>query len=183
MNRTLLFGAGAASLATLAWVFLKIGFVFFGGGFLLIPLLHHEVVVNRGWLTQTQFVDGVAISQLTPGPVAILATFCGFFRGGIAGALVATVCVFLPAFVLMVTMTGIYERARRMDGVRRVMDGFLPAIVGLLAASACDIGRATLLTPWHAVVGTVALIALVRFNVSPALLILAGAIAGMLIGK
>lgn len=179
----LIFGAGAASLIDLAWVFLKIGFVFFGGGFLLIPVLHHEVVIYRGWLTQTQFVDGVAISQLTPGPVAILATVCGFFRGGVTGAVIATICVFLPAFVLMVTLTRIYERARQMDGVRRVMDGFLPAIVGLLIASALDIGKTTILTPWHGLIGVVALVGLVRFNVSPALLILMGAIAGALIGR
>ncbi|MBM3493537.1 MAG: chromate transporter, partial [Armatimonadetes bacterium] len=130
----LLFGAGGSSMFGLAWVFLKIGFVFFGGGFLLIPLLHHELVVNRAWLTQTEFIDGVAISQLTPGPVAILATFCGFHQGGVVGAVVATVFVFLPAFALMVVMTRVYERARQMDGARRVMDGFLPAIVGLLIA-------------------------------------------------
>ncbi len=183
MTRGWLVGAGWGSLAGLGWVFLKIGFVFFGGGFLLIPLLHHELVVNRGWLTQAQFIDGVAISQLTPGPVAILATFCGFFRGGVVGAIIATACVFLPAFALMVTMTRVYERARRMDGVRKVMDGFLPAIVGLLVASACDIGRTTLLTPWHIAIGAAALVAIVRFNVSPALLILAGAVAGTLIGK
>jgi chromate transporter len=181
--RRLLFGIGVGGMGTLAWVFLKIGFVFFGGGFLLIPLLHHELVVSRGWLTQSAFIDGVAISQLTPGPVAILATFCGFVRGGVVGAAIATVCVFLPAFVLMIVLTHVYERARRMDGVRKVMDGLLPAIVGLLAASAFDIAKATILTPWHALLGLAAVVVLIRTNVSPALLILAGALAGVLIGK
>ncbi len=183
MGRSLLFGVGAKALGSLAWVFLKIGFVFFGGGFLLIPVLQNELVRHRGWLTQAQFIDGVAISQLTPGPVAILATFCGFVRGGVAGAVIATVAAFLPAFALMCMLTHIYERARQMDGVRKVMDSFLPAIVGLLVASAVEIGKASILTPWHAVLGFVALVAFARFNVSPALAILAGAIAGVLIGK
>jgi chromate transporter len=181
--RSFLFGVGAGSLGHLAWVFLKIGCVFFGGGFLLVPLLHHELVTGRGWLTQTQFIDGVAISQLTPGPVALLATVCGYHRGGAAGAVLATVCVFLPAFAVMVALTRLYERARQMEQVRKVLDGFVPAIVGLLVATAADLGRTTAITPWHVGLGALALVAMVRFSVSPALLILAGAIAGLLIGK
>ena len=100
--------AGGSSLATIASTFLKVGCVFFGGGFVLVPILQQKLVSTLGWLTPTQFMDGVAISNLTPGPIAVLATFTGFHLYGISGALVATLCLFAPAFVLMTVLSHEY---------------------------------------------------------------------------
>jgi chromate transporter len=183
LSRSLVLGIGWSALAHLGWVFLKVGFVFFGGGFLLVPLLHRELIQNLHWMSQKEFVDGVALSQLTPGPVAILATFCGFQRGGAVGALLATVCVFAPAFALMCFMTGVYGRVRDLAPVRSAMQVFPPAIVGLLLAAALDLGRPIVTGAVPVIVGVVSLIAMVRFNVNPALLILGGALVGLATGR
>jgi len=82
--------AGTMSLATLGWTFLKVGCVFFGGGFVLVPILHQRMVEQLHWLTGQEFLDGVAISNLTPGPIAVLATFTGYHLHGVVGALLAT---------------------------------------------------------------------------------------------
>jgi chromate transporter len=128
----------------LAWVFLKIGLIFFGGGYVLIPLLHHLMVDQYRWLTLREFLDGVALSQITPGPLAILATFTGFRAGGFWGGLVATVFIFLPCTALMLFISSRYERFSSMEIFRETLDGVLPAIVGLVAAAAWNLGITSL---------------------------------------
>lgn len=176
----LVHGLGVSGLAHLTWVFFKVGFVFFGGGFLLIPTLHRELVVHLGWLSPREFVDGVAMSQLTPGPVAILATFCGYARGGTLGAVFATMSVFTPAFVLMIGLTKLYDRMREMEPVRAVMSVLPPVIIGLLLAAALDIGKTVPLSPLPIVVGIIALAAMLRYNVNPAILIILGCVIGVI---
>lgn len=170
------------SLFQSSLVFLKIGFLFFGGGFLLIPILNRELVTHLQWLSPREFVDGVAMSQLTPGPVAILATFCGYRQGGVLGAILATMLIFLPAFVLMVVLARMYARFEQFPSVRTIMGVFPAAIVGLLAATALDLGRPVMVSPIHLVGAIAALVALVWLRVPPALLIVVGAIVGMVTG-
>lgn len=133
-------------IGKLAWIFLKIGLIFFGGGYVLIPLLHRIMVDQLHWLTPGEFLDGVALSQLTPGPLAMLATFAGFKAGGVAGALVATVVLFIPCTLLMLFLASRYERLRSMELVRATLDGILPAVVGLVAAATWNLGVTSLLT-------------------------------------
>lgn len=134
-------------IATLAWVFFKTGLIFFGGGYVLIPLLHRMMVDQYRWLSLNEFLDGVALSQLTPGPLAMLATFSGFRVGGVPGALVATAAIFLPCTLLMLAITSRYEKFRSTEVFRTVLDGILPAVVGLVAAAALQLGRTSLSTP------------------------------------
>ena len=168
----------APSLLMLAWVFLKIGLVFFGGGFVVIPVMHHELVTNLHWLTDRQFVDGTAISQLTPGPIAVLATFAGYQVAGVPGALVGTAAIFLPGSVLMVFLSRSYEALKNHAAARKILNTLIPVIVGLLVAAALQIGRTTVSGWADIAVMAVALVALVRFKVSPALLIIAAALLG-----
>jgi len=133
-----------AGVLKLAWVFLKIGMIFFGGGYVLIPLLHRIMVDQYHWLSLREFLDGVALSQLTPGPLAMLATFTGFRVGGFWGGLIGTVCIFLPCTVLMLVISGHYERFRKMELLRNALDGVLPAVVGLVAAAAWNLGATSL---------------------------------------
>ena len=133
-------------LLKIALTFLKIGLIFFGGGYVLIPLLHRIMVDNYRWLTLKEFLDGVALSQLTPGPLAILATFAGFRVGGIPGALVGTVCIFIPCTALMFFFANRYERLRNMELVKKTLDGILPAVVGLVASAAWSLGTTSLLS-------------------------------------
>src|SRR5512137_1774890 len=98
------------SLFSLAWIYLRIGMLFVGGGYVLIPLLKHIMVDQYGWLTLRQFLDGLALSQLTPGPLAMLATFTGFRAGGFMGGLVATLFIFIPCVLLMLVIGRNYHR-------------------------------------------------------------------------
>ncbi len=133
-------------LVTIAWTFLKIGLVFVGGGYVLIPLLHRIMVDQYHWLTMKEFLDGLALSQLTPGPLAILATFVGYRAGGFAGALTGTVCIFLPCTALMIFLTRRYERLRNVRLIREVLDGVVPAVVGLVAAAGWKLGSTSLVS-------------------------------------
>lgn len=136
------------ALLTIAWIYLRIGLMFVGGGYVLIPLLNHIMVEQYQWLTLRQFLDGLALSQLTPGPLAMLATFTGFRAGGFPGALVATICIFFPCIVLMLAVGRNYERLKKIDLISSTLNGLLPAVVGLVAAAAWNLGVSSL-TGWR----------------------------------
>lgn len=133
-----------ASLLTIAWIYLRIGLMFVGGGYVLIPLLNHIMVEQYRWLTLRQFLDGLALSQLTPGPLAMLATFTGFRAGGFPGALVATTFIFIPCVVLMLVVGRNYDRLKKIDIIGSTLNGLLPAVVGLVAAAAWNLGVSSL---------------------------------------
>lgn len=168
-------------IATLAWVFLKTGLIFFGGGYVLIPLLHRMMVDQYRWLSLTEFLDGVALSQLTPGPLAMLATFSGFRVAGVPGALVATAAIFLPCTLLMLIITSRYEKFRSTDVFRTVLDGILPAVVGLVAAAALQLGKTSLSTPRDLLL-LAAGFALLNFTrINPMIVILGAGTIGLLL--
>lgn len=169
-------------LLTLAMVFLKVGVVFFGGGFVLIPVLHQQLVTQLGWLTPQEFIDGVAISQLTPGPMAVLATFTGYRVAGIPGALVATVALFLPATLLMWGISHFYQQLRQVTAVKDFLAGVNPAVVGLILAAAIALAPSSLHwdRPLSLVLGAIALVLLTRFKWHPAFVLAIGALTGTL---
>jgi chromate transporter len=171
-----------AALVKLAGIFLKIGVIFFGGGYVLIPLLHRIMVDQNAWLTQREFLDGLALSQLTPGPLAMLATFTGYRAGGFIGGLIATVCIFLPCTLLMLAIGRHYRKARSMAIIRQSLDGLLPAVVGLVAGAAWKLGSTSLRNPLDFVL-LVAGIALLGFTRTPPVLAILGAgLLGLLLG-
>jgi chromate transporter len=142
------FGAAAPAspLLALSATFLKIGFVFFGGGFVLIPLLRDRLVTQLGWLTPQQFLDGVAISNLTPGPIAVLATFAGYHMAGVAGGLLSTAALFAPAAVLMLAIGRGYGRYKDDERVQRILGAINPAVAGLVLSAAVLLGRGALVS-------------------------------------
>lgn len=166
-------------MLTLAWTYLRIGMIFFGGGYVLIPLLQHLLVNQYKWLSLQEFLDGVAISQLTPGPLAMLATFTGVRVGGFFGGLIATVCIFLPCVVLMLFVGRYYARLKEIDLIRFTLNGVLPAVVGLVASAAWSLG-ATLgsLREWIILVAAFCLFRWTKVN--PMLMILGAGLLGML---
>ena len=137
---TILPAIGAAtagvSLSEIAISFVKIGCVFFGGGFVLVPILHQNLVTVLHWLTPQEFLDGVAISNLTPGPIAVLATFTGFHLHGVSGAVVATLSLFAPAFILMTLLSHEYARFKEGQRFQDFLAGVTPAVVGLVVSAA-----------------------------------------------
>lgn len=170
----------ATGLAGLAAVFFHIGLIFFGGGFVLLPVLHDRLVGRLGWLSPREFIDGVAISQLTPGPIAVLATFAGYHRQGVAGALVATAALFLPGFLWMLFLSRQYELRRDQPLARRFLAGVNPAVAGLVLSAAFVLGRGSM-TSWpHWAAAIVAFLLLTLARVHPAPVMAAAALAGWL---
>jgi chromate transporter len=170
----------AVGLGSVSWTFFKVGLVFFGGGFVLIPILHQRLVTELAWLTQREFLDGVAISQLTPGPVAVLATFVGYRLNGVLGALVATVALFVPAVVLMLMVSHFYQQFRHATQARDFLAGVTPAVVGLIASAALALspGAISYQKPMSLLVCGLALVMLVRWKWHPAFVLMFGAVFG-----
>ena len=119
-------------LFDLAALMFRIDLFAFGGGFASVPLMYHEVVDVRSWMDGETFMNGIALGQVTPGPIVITATFVGYLLYGIAGAVVATASVFLPSFLMVVGVVPYFDRLRASDYFRRCMSSILASFVGLL---------------------------------------------------
>lgn len=127
-------------LATLAGIMFKVGLISFGGGYVMIPVLQWEVVDRLAWLSLRQFLDGILLSYVTPGPLIILAAFVGFITSGFLGAAVATVAIFLPPILLILALTPIFQKIKAAPSLRRVIQGILDALVGMLALVTVQLG-------------------------------------------
>lgn len=179
----------AASVATntsllgIFLVFLKYGAVTFGSGYVLFALLQTDVVQTYHWLTTQQLVDAIAISQATPGPVNTVATFIGYLVAGVGGAVVATVGIFLPGFVLVPFLGRIVRLVNTHLWARAFLDGVNVAAVGLIAAVAVQLGRAALVDPITAAIAVIALAVLLRFPLAAPALVIAGGVAGIIVSR
>ena len=111
---------------------MKIDLFAFGGGFASIPLMLQEVVNVRGWMDSKTFMDGIALGQVTPGPIVITAAFVGFLTYGLAGATIATIAIFTPSFVLLILGSHIFTRLQQSTLFNRAVKGILASFVGLL---------------------------------------------------
>ena len=172
------------NLLRLALVFGKIGAVVFGGGFVMIPFIQREVVQHYGWLTQQQFVDAIALGQITPGPILISATFIGYKVQGLIGAVVATLAVFLPSFLMTALAAHQLARLRRNPRIAGFLRGVLPAVVAMLVMAAITIGRATLWFDWRLLLlACAALLLLVRFKVDAVYVVIGAGAAGFLLER
>lgn len=165
-------------LGSVVWVFLRIGLVFFGGGFVLLPVLHAHLVTELGWLTPREFLDGVAISQLTPGPIAVLATFAGYHLAGVPGALAATAALFAPGTAFMLFLCRQYERRRDEPWARRFLAGVNPAVAAMVLSAAFVLGQGHFGSWRSAAALGAAFLLLTALRVHPALVLAAGAAAG-----
>jgi chromate transporter len=176
-------GLGSTTLLGLFLVFLKFGAVSFGSGYILFAFLHADVVQGYHWLSDRQLVDAIAISQATPGPLFTVATFIGFIVAGTAGAVVATVGIFLPGFVLVPFLERIVRLVNRHQWARAFLEGVNVAALGLIAVVAIQLGRTSLVDPLSVVIAGVAFAILVRFPLAaPALVIAAGSV-GVIAGR
>jgi len=154
-------------LLTLSTIFLRIGSVTFGGGLVMAPLIESEVVETHHWLTHQEFADAFALGQITPGPVLITATFVGYRVAGTLGALIATISIFLPAFLMTIAAASSLRRFRDNEQVQAFLRGVAPAVVGLLVAAALSMGRSGI----HSWVGIsimlLSIFTLIRFRPNP----------------
>ena len=136
--------AFAPVLAQLNLIFMKVDLMAFGGGFTTIPLIQREVVDRFGWVTTREFIDGIALGQVTPGPIVITATFVGYKAGGLLGALLGTIAVFFPSFVILTALAPHYDRLKRSRPIQLIVRGILAAFLGMLLLVAYHFGREAL---------------------------------------
>ena len=163
--------------------YLKIGFFGFGGGYAMISLIYNEVVVQNGWLTAAELADVAAISQMTPGPIAInCATYVGYsVTGTVWGSLLATIAVCLPSLTLMMLATKFYFRLRDNRQFKGAMSGMKPMMIGLILSSALMLfGEATFIDWKSWIIFALCFIASVK-KVNPILLIALSAVAGIVL--
>jgi len=177
------------SLGMMAAVFLKIGAVLYGSGYVLLVFLRADFVERLGWLTDQQLLDAIAIGQVTPGPVLTTATFIGYLLGGWPAAVVATVAIFLPAFVFVALSGPLIPRLRQWRWTAALLDGVNVVALGLMAAVTLQLTRAAL---WDEplrlfggpavalaiVIAVIAAVLLMRFRVNATWLVAGGALVG-----
>ena len=178
--------AGATGVAAVVpgmWplflVFLRIGSIVFGSGYVLLAFLRADLVVHRAWVTDAQLVDAVAIGQVTPGPVFTTATFLGYLLRGPAGALVATVGIFLPAFILVAISGPLIPLIRRSTTASAFLDGVNVASLALMAAVSYQLGRSAIVDWLTAALVIASAVLLLRFRINSAWLVLGGAVIGI----
>ena len=168
------------ALASLGLVMMKVDVFAFGGGFASVPLMFREIVDVRHWVAGNVFMDGIALGQVTPGPIVITATFVGYQAAGLAGAIVGTVCIFLPSLFAVVLLEPWFDRLRSSARFQAATRGLVLSFVGLLASVTVQFGR---LVHWNlssVLLAASALTALL-FKIDVLWVVLAGAIASMIV--
>ncbi|MBZ5572956.1 MAG: chromate efflux transporter [Acidobacteriia bacterium] len=168
------FGLGALFL-----VFLKIGAILFGGGYVLVALIRSNLVARLGWISERQLLDAVAMGQVTPGPLSTTATFIGYLLGGFPGATLATVAIFLPAFVLVAISGPLVPRLRQSPMAGAVLDGVNVAALALITVVAWQLARAAVIDWITLVLAGVSVWLLMRYRVNSVWLVLGGAAVGL----
>jgi len=169
------------SLWKLGWFFLKVGFVLYGSGYVLIAFLEGGLVQELGWITQAQLLDAVAIGQFTPGPVLSTATFIGFLIEGIPGAVVATLGIFLPAFLLVGMLNPLIPALRSSVWVSTFLDAVNASAVALMAAVSIEIGLQVLIDPVSIAVALIAAVAVFRYRIGSVWIVLGGGFLGFVL--
>jgi len=174
--------AASISLPSVVGVFLyflKVGAVLFGSGYVLLAVLRADLVEHLHWLTENQLLDAIAVSQGTPGPFFTVATFVGYVIAGWKGAVLATLGMFLPAFVFVAVTAKYLPRLRKSPMAGAFLDGVNTAAVALMAFVGWQFARATMLSVMPIAMAAVAVILVMRFRVNSAWLVLGGALVGM----
>lgn len=167
-------------LDQLFFIFLKIGAVLYGSGYVLLAFLRNDFVLRLGWLTDQQLLDAVAIGQFTPGPVFTTATFIGYVLAGVPGAILATVGIFLPSFCFVALLNRIVPYLRRSVWTAVLLDGINVAALGLMAGVTWQLGQEAIVDGVTLLLAVGAIIVLFRFKLNSAWLVLGGGIVGLI---
>jgi chromate transporter len=181
LTHTLGTTAASFGLWPLFLVFIKVGSLLFGSGYVLLAFLRADLVERLHWLTEGQLLDAIAVGQIIPGPVFTTATFIGFVLRGYPGAIVATVGIFLPAFFFVALSGPLVPRIRKSVTAGAFLDGVNAASLSLMTAVTWQLGRASLIDWLTVAISAISLMLLMRFRINSAWLVLGGAIIGLLI--
>jgi chromate transporter len=177
-------GSTTVGATSISWIsvflfFLKIGCVLYGSGYVLLAFLQRDLVERNQWLTSQQLLDAVAIGQVTPGPVFTTATFIGYLLAGNAGAIAGTIGIFLPAFVLVWVVNPWVDKLRQSSWASGFLDGVNAASLGLMAGVTYTLGRAAVVDWLTIILVILSAIAVFRFKINSAWLVLAGGVVGL----
>jgi len=161
------------------WVFTKIGLFSYGGGNAVLPLIRQEVVINNLWLKSSEFNDLVAISQVTPGPIAInAATYIGYRLGGFWGSILANLGIILPTFIMMLLITRAFMKFKHNEYIQNIFSGILPVTVGLIASAAVMVSYGSFIDFKSLLIFVGVFIAGYKYKVNPIVLIIISGLLG-----
>ncbi len=172
--------ANSILLLKLFTTFAGMSLFLFGGGYVFIPLMQNTVVVSTGWLTQQEFVDAIAMSQIMPGPIVLSTVFIGYKIAGLLGALVATIGIFLPPGILMIAGTHVLNRIKQSALIKAVLRGIRPAIIGMIASAVVTVGMSAQHHWVSLLIFAAALLAQLRFKLDVVWVIPTAGLAGLL---
>lgn len=167
-------------LLQLSWVFFKIGTFVFGGGIVIVPFVEDEVVYKYAWLTHREFIDAVTLGQITPGPIVISATFIGYRVSGFLGAVVATVSVILPSFIMICLATEGIKKFKESKVLASFFHGARAAVIGMVFEAALSLGRTSITDFRTVVITTISLVCLMRYKLNPAWVLFGAGIIGLI---
>jgi chromate transporter len=170
--------SGAAGLADIALFFFGVGAFTFGGGLSMLAFMQEHVVNQLHWLTAREFLDGLALGQLTPGPILMVAAFVGYKLAGVAGALVAATAIFLPSFLLMLSVLPWMATIKEWRWMKAALKGVGPAVIGLLVVALGEMLPAAVTDVFSGLLVVAAVAALLIWRLGPLPPLLAGAAAG-----
>jgi chromate transporter len=169
------------TLVQLVLTLLKIGAFTFGGGMVIVAFLEQDVVNTFGWLTHREYIDAIALGQVTPGPIIISSVFIGYKVAGLLGATLAIIAINLPSFLMTIATAHQLRRLRQSVTLRAVLRGVSPAVVGMILAAGVSIARGSLVDLPTIALAVICLVAVVRFKVDSALVILGAGLVGALL--
>ena len=172
----------AEILFALYWSFLKVGLFTIGGGYAMIPLMEAEIINVHGWLSPAEFLDIIAVAEMTPGPISInAATFIGYTMAGVTGSLIATLGVITPSLVLLLLLSRILIKLIQNPGADSFLNGLRSALVALILLASFNLGQTAVIDLSTALIFAVLLIASLLRQVSPLYFIAVGAVLGLLL--
>ncbi len=163
------------------WTIFYINLFTIGGGYVMLPLLQREIVAHYHWLTNKEFIDSIAIGQVTPGPLTIMNVFIGYKIFGFWGALGAAIFTYLPSIVLVTIASHYYLKFKNSWIVKAGFEGIRPAVIGLLAAVAITLGRTSIVDFPTSLIAAVSFAILTFTRVDPTFVILGAGVAGAMI--
>jgi chromate transporter len=160
--------------------FFEVGALTFGGGLTMIAFIQEQVVNQFHWLAPQEFIDGLALGQFTPGPILMVAAYVGYKVAGLAGAAVSAIAIFLPSFILMLSILPVFDRIRALVWTRAAMKGIGPAVIGVLAVSLFQLAPHALPDPFALVILVATVVAILLWRIGAVKLMIAGSVLGVL---
>jgi chromate transporter len=167
-------------LLKFCWILIVVNTLTIGGGFVMLPMLQKEFVENHHWLTNQEFMDAIAVGQVTPGPLTVMNAFIGYKIHGLLGAVLAMISSYLPSIIIVTLVARNYYAYKESVIVNSSFKGIRPAVIGLLLAVAISLGNASLVDPITFGIATISFIAIAFTKIDPTFVIIGSGIIGAL---